>query len=137
MAKEFTFKGKTLNELQAMSLEEFALLLPSRTKRSLLRGIKNEEWKKFFIKVSKAKEVLKSGTFPKPVKTHRREVVVIPEMIGIKIGIYNGKEFVQREMIPEMVGERLGNLSLTRTRVKHGKAGIGATKSSTAIKSRG
>jgi len=61
-----------------------------------------------------------------------RHIVVVPGMIGHKIMIHNGKQFVPIEMIPEMLGHRLGEFSVTRQKVEHGVAGIGATKSNMA-----
>lgn len=120
MARIFLFKGKTIEELQKMSLEEFAKLLPARQKRTLLRGF-NPKQKKLLEKMRK---------FQKPVRTHCRELIIIPEMIGKKILLYNGKEWITVDLKPEMVGRRLGEFALTRKRVLHSAPGVGATKSS-------
>lgn len=133
MAKEITFKGKTLKELQELSLEEFAKLVTSRQRRSLKRGVN----KKLMKKIDKALEVKKQGKEPKPVRTHRRDVVIVPKMIGLRFGVYNGKSFEPVVVQLEMLGHMLGEFSMTRKRLQHGKAGIGATKSSTAITARG
>lgn len=124
MAKIFTFKGKTFEELQRLSLEEFARLLPAREKRKLLkRGMMDEE-KNLIRKIREKKGF---------VKTHCREMVIIPEMVGAKIGLYNGKDWITIEVKQEMVGHRLGEFALTRKRVQHSAPGIGATKSSKYI----
>jgi small subunit ribosomal protein S19 len=132
MAKEFTFRGKTLKELEAMSLEDFAQLCTSRARRSLRHGLD----KPFLKRLNKAIEVRKSGKYPKPVRTHKRDLVVVPQMLGIPIGIYKGNGFEVVEIKQEMLGHFLGELALTRKKVSHGKAGIGATRSSTAISAR-
>ncbi|MEM5778523.1 MAG: 30S ribosomal protein S19 [Candidatus Aenigmatarchaeota archaeon] len=120
MAKVFTFHGKTLEELQKMSLEEFAKLLPSRQRRRLLRGF-NEKEKKFLEKLRKS---------DKPVKTHLRDFVIIPEIVGKKVLVHNGNTWVGVDIKQEMLGHRLGEFALTRKKVVHSAPGVGATKSS-------
>lgn len=124
MAKIFTYKGKTTEELRGMSLEEFARILPSRERRSLLRGL-SENQKKLLKKVRKD---------PKKFhKTHERDLIILPQMIGVKFGIHNGKEYVPVVIKEEMVGHRLGEFALTRRRVAHSAPGVGATRSSKHI----
>jgi len=121
MAKIFTFKGKTVEELQKMSLEEFSKLVTSRSRRTLKRG--------FTAAQKKLLEAVRTSKKP-IIKTHCRDMVIIPEMIGKKIGIYSGKEWVEVEMRAEMLGRRLGEFALTRKKVQHSSPGVGATKSS-------
>jgi len=120
MARIFIYKGKTVEELQKMSLEDFAKLLPARERRSLLRGFNDVE-KKFLEKIRKSE---------KPVRTHLREMVIIPEMLFKKILVHNGKEWILLDIKPEMLGHRLGEFALTRKKVVHSAPGVGATKSS-------
>ena len=120
MVKIFTFKGKTTEELQKMSLEDFAKLLPSRQRRALLRGFSDKE-KKFLERLRKS---------DKPVRTHLREMVIIPEMVNKKVLVHNGKEWLLVNIKPEMVGHRLGEFALTRKRVIHSAPGVGATRAS-------
>jgi small subunit ribosomal protein S19 len=120
MAKIFSYKGKTLEELQKMTIEEFAKLITSRERRNLHRGFDDEE-KKFLQKVR---------TSTKPVKTQSREFVIIPDMLFKRILVHNGKEWVAVDIKPEMLGHRLGEFSMTRRRVQHSAPGVGATKSS-------
>ena len=129
MAKEFTYRGKTLEELKGMPLEQFAKLCNSRSRKSLKDGFD----KKFFSKVLKYDL---SNVKQKAIRTHRRDIVVIPQMLGMKLAVYRGNNFEQIEVKPGMLGHYLGELVLTRKRLMHGKAGIGATKSSTAITTR-
>lgn len=124
MAKIFTYRGKTAEELQKLSLEEFAKLVPSRQRRSLLRGL-TETQKKVFRKFRKSHDRF--------IKTHARDMIIVPEMIGLKFGVHNGKEWVTVEIKPEMIGHRLGEFALTRRRVMHSAPGVGATKSSKYI----
>jgi len=120
MIKVFHYKGKTIEELQKMSLGEFAKLLPSRQRRSLLRGF-NEKQKKFLERLRRSE---------KPVRTHLREMIIIPEMVFKKVLIHNGKEWLLVDIKPEMVGHRLGEFALTRKRVTHSAPGVGATRAS-------
>lgn len=129
----FTFRGKTVAELQKMSLKEFSELVNSRARRSLRKGFN----KALMKKIDRALEVKKTGKFPKPIKTHHRDTVVIPAMIGLQFAIHKGNSFEVVQIAPEMLGHFFGELALTRKRVFHGKAGIGATRSSTAISARG
>jgi small subunit ribosomal protein S19 len=120
MARIFTYKGKTVEELQKMSLEEFTKLLPSRQRRSLLRGLTEKE-KKFLERLKKS---------DKPVRTHLRQMIIIPEMIDKRVLLYNGKEWILIIIRPEMVGHRLGEFALTRKKVLHSAPGVGATRAS-------
>lgn len=118
---KFTYRGKGWEEIKKMSLEEFRKLLPSRERRALKRGF-DEIQKKLLEKIRKNRN--------KFHRTKLREMVIIPEMVGIKIGVYNGKEYVPIEIRPEMLGHRLGEFALTRKPVKHSAPGFGATRSS-------
>ena len=123
MAKKiFTFYGKTIEELHKMSIKEFAELLPARERRSLK---KLTERQKILLKKVNAKK--------KNIKTHCRDIVVVPAMVGILMRIYNGKEFFQVNITEDMLGHRLGEFAVTRNSVKHSAPGIGATRSSAAM----
>jgi small subunit ribosomal protein S19 len=128
MPKEFAYRGYSLDQLQSMSMDEFINLLPSRQRRTLHRGLKPEQ-RILLEKLRKAREELKKGS-DATVKTHVRNMVVLPEMVGIKILVHNGKEFVQVEIKPEMIGHSLGEFAITNKPVKHGTPGIGASRSS-------
>jgi small subunit ribosomal protein S19 len=118
--KQFKFRGKTLEELKALSVREFAKLTKSRQRRTILR-----QFQKIENFVSRAKTKLSKK---KAIKTHLRDIIIVPQLIGMKILVYNGKDFVPVLITEEMLGHFLGEFSLTRTRVKHGSAGVGATK---------
>jgi small subunit ribosomal protein S19 len=117
--EEFTYRGLKTEDLNKLSTEEFMELLPSRQRRRLKRGL-TKDHKRLLSRV-KDREV---------VRTHLRDMIVLPEMVGKTIEIYNGKAFNRVEIMPEMVGHYLGEYSLTRARVTHGSAGVGATRSS-------
>jgi len=122
MAKKiFKYRGKTLEELQQMSLEEFANLLTSRKRRSVLRGF-NPVQKNLLKRVRK-----NTG---KVLKTHARDMVILPEFVGKTFGVYNGKEYKNITITPEMIGLFMGEMSYTRNVAKHSAPGMGATRSS-------
>jgi small subunit ribosomal protein S19 len=125
MAREFTYKGKTLQELKQMDIAEFAKLAPARVRRSLKRGFTDAQ-KALLNKIRKANQ----GLYKKQIKTHCRDMVILPEMVGLKILVHNGKTFIPVEIKPEMIAHYLGEFALTRQPVKHSAPGIGATRSS-------
>lgn len=116
--KSFKYKGKTLEELKAMSFEEFTALLPSDLRRKIRRGFTEQET--IFLD--------KFRTNPKNIKTHCRDMIVLPEMIGEKISIYSGKEFVQINIADAMIAMKFGQLVPTRKIATHN--GGGAKKTS-------
>jgi small subunit ribosomal protein S19 len=111
-----------------MSMDEFINLLPSRQRRSLHRGLQPEQ-RILLEKVRRSMEELRKGGIP-TVRTHVRNMIILPEMVGIAIHVHNGKEFVQIEMKPEMIGHYLGEFAVTNKPVRHGTPGIGASRSS-------
>ena len=117
--KTWIFRGKTLEDLQSMSLSELSELLPSRQRRSIKRGL--DEGKKKIIK-----KLQKNDS----IETHVRDMLVLPQFVGKTIKIHNGKEFVPVIIQEDMVGCFFGELSQTRKRVQHNSPGVGATKSS-------
>ncbi len=120
---EFTFRGKSLEDLKKLNIDEFALLVPARQRRTIQRGL-SEGHKKLLHKVK-----IKDPN----IRTHLRDMIILPEMIGLKIAIHNGKEFTPVEIMPEMLGHYFGEFVMTRKKVSHGAAGIGATRSSKFI----
>ena len=128
MSRPFTYRGHTLEELQQLSMDEFIRILPSRQSRSLRRGLTIQQ-RIFVEKLRETKKALKEGT-DVMIKTHCRDMVILPEMVGLTIQVHNGKEFVQVEITTEKVGHYLGEFALTRKKVVHGMPGIGASRSS-------
>ena len=127
--KEFTYRGYTIDELRKMSIESFARLVPAKERRYLLRRNFGPEGKRLLEKVKLAVE----GKYNKPIRTHVREMVILPIMVGLTLHVYNGKEYVPIEIKPEMVGRRLGEFAITIKEVRHGQPGVGATRSSAYI----
>lgn len=112
--KELKFKGKTVEELKQLDVREFAKLLRSRQRRSVLRNFQKHE---NFVK--RAKEQLAKGK--RAVRTHFRDLVVVPELIGMKLQVYNGRDFVPLEVTIEMLGHKFGEFAPTRARARHNK----------------
>ncbi len=123
--KERLFRGKSLEELKKLDVREFAKFLKSRPRRFVMRNFNVIE---DFIRRSE-KKIAKG----KAIKTHLREIVIVPAFVGWTIHVHNGNNFVPVKISIEMLGHRLGEFSMTRKGVKHGAAGVGATKSSAAL----
>ncbi|MFX1489164.1 MAG: 30S ribosomal protein S19 [Promethearchaeota archaeon] len=124
----FHYRGYTLEELRKMNMDQFIQLLPARARRSLKRGLPPRQ-RKLLERLRRAYRAKKRGK-DLITRTHVRDMIIFPEMVGLKLGIYNGKEFVTVDIKPEMIGKYLGQFSMTRKRVQHGSPGIGATRSS-------
>jgi len=117
--EEFTYRGHTLEELKEMERNEFAELLNARGRRKLNRGLDRKE-----------KKILEDLEEKGQIQTHERSMIVLPEMVGKTIEIYNGQDFVPIEIEAEMIGHYLGELAKTRHEVSHSAPGLGATRSS-------
>jgi small subunit ribosomal protein S19 len=128
MPKEFSYRGHSLESLSAMSMDEFINLLPSRQRRSLQRGLTPEQ-RVLLEKLRTAKES-KAASKDAGIKTHVRDLIVLPEMVGSRISVHNGKEFVAIDIKPDMIGHYLGEFAITNRPVRHGTPGIGASRSS-------
>jgi small subunit ribosomal protein S19 len=121
MARKYTFRGYTADQLKSMSIEEFSKIITSRERRTLKRGFTPAQ-RKLLERIKKNPE--------KFHKTHERDMVIIPQMLGVKLGVYNGKGWVTVEVTPDKLGHRLGEFAMTRQRVKHSAPGVGASRSS-------
>ena len=117
--EEFTYKGYAIEKLREMELEEITNILPARQRRALKRGLSEDK-----------KQLLQQIKDGKQVRTHLRDLIIFPEMVGTIIAVHDGKSFNQFEIMPEMIGHYLGEFALTRKRVAHGGPGVGATRSS-------
>jgi len=117
--EEFKFRGKTLDELNKMNLDQFAELLDARGRRKIRRGLKDQE-----------KKILQDLEEKDTVQTHERDMIIVPKMVGKTVKVYNGQDFVPVEIEKEMLGHYLGEFSRTRKEVSHSAPGLGATRSS-------
>ena len=125
MAKVFAFKGKSFEELKELSLEQFAKMITSRERRSLLKKGLTEGQKKLLENIKKYPD--------KFHKTQERDLVIVPQLVGVKLGVHNGKTYVPVTVTQEMLGHRMGEFALTRGRVRHSAPGVGATRASKHI----
>lgn len=117
--KEFFYKGRTLEDMQKLSMNELMAILPSRARRNLKRGFTEQE--KILMKKLKTKN---------NVETHIRDMIILPEIVGKTLKVHNGKEFVPVLIEPDMIGHYTGEFTYNRKKVTHSAPGIGATKSS-------
>lgn len=118
--------GYSIEDLKDMSLEDFSEITTSDVRRKIKRGFTKQE--------ESLLEKIKSGK--DNVRTHARGMVVLPIMVGKKIHVYSGKEFKPVEIIPEMIGHKLGEFVLTRGFVQHGMPGIGSSRSTLHVSMR-
>ena len=126
MAKEFTWQGRSEEQIKKMEFKEFIELAPAPLRRSLKRGFTDAQ-KKLLKRVQRE---------DKNIETHCRDMVILPSMIGMTIKVFNGKEFLPVGVAPDMLGHRLGEFSHTRKPITHSGAGIGATRSSKGVSAR-
>lgn len=126
--RQFLYRGKTIDELKRMNMDEFIQLLPARQRRSLKRGLPNRH-KKLLERLRRSYRAKKKGK-ELIIRTHCRDMIIFPEMVGLTVGVYNGHEFVTYKIFPDMIGCFLGEFSIPTIHVSHGSPGIGATRSS-------
>ncbi len=100
------------HRLLDLSSDQLRDVVHARARRRFNRGLKRKPMG-LIKKLRKAKQEAKPNEKPDLVKTHLRNMIVVPEMIGSVIGIYSGKEFNQVEIKPEMVGHYLGEFSIS------------------------
>ena len=124
--KQFAFKGQQIEDLKNLDVREFAKHVTSRPRRYILRNFQTVEG---FLTASREKVAKK-----KSVKTHNRDLIVVPEMVGWKIHIHRGNSFEPVEITGEMLGHKLGEFAMTRKKANHSKTGVGATKGSKVAK---
>jgi small subunit ribosomal protein S19 len=124
----FHYRGFTLDELRKMNMDQLIELLPARARRSVKRGLPPRQ-KKLLERLRRAYRAKKRGK-DLLTRTHVRDMIIFPDFVGLKIGVYNGRIYEIVDIKPEMIGHYLGEFSLTRRRVSHGSPGIGATRSS-------
>ena len=132
MADIFTYRGYTFDKIREMELSEFAKLLPARLRRSLKRGFTPQQ-KRLLARIKESRAQIAAGKEPKPIRTHCRDMIILPSMVGLRIGIHNGREFTEIEITPEKFGHVLGEFTYNRKRVAHSSPGVGATRGSTFI----
>lgn len=125
MVKKFEYQGIDLTELEKMPMDKLFQLFPARARRSLTRGITDSK-----RKLIEEIKLAKAGKLKNPVRTHLRDLIILPYMIGVPVNVFSGKEFVTVNISPEMIGHYLGEYVITNKRVSHGAPGVGASRSS-------
>ena len=129
MVREFKFKGYSGEQIQKLSIETLMPLLNSRQRRSLdkrLSTYMNDEKRKLREEIKLAIE----GKLNGQLRTHVRDMIILPDMIGLNINVHNGKDFFSINIRKEMIGHYLGEYAITNKRVQHGAPGVGASRSS-------
>jgi len=124
MPKNFQYRGRTVDELRAMSMDEFISILPARMRRSLRRGLSGDQ------RIVLEKLRRNQG---KPIRTHARDMIILPEMIGKSVFVHTGKEFKEIKVNEKMLGHYVGEYAISINLVRHGRPGIGASRSSMYI----
>jgi len=130
--RKYAYRGVDLDQLLDMSTDDLVELLGCRQRRRFQRGLKRKALA-LIKKLRKAKREAPEGEKPEPVRTHMRNMIILPEMIGSVVGVYNGKTFNQVEIKPDMIGHYLAEFSITYKPILHGRPGIGASTSSRFI----
>ena len=129
MVREFKFKGFTPEQLQSLSIENLLPLLNSRQRRSLDKRVStymNDDKRNLREKLKLARD----GNLKGQLRTHVRDMIILPDMVGLTLHVHNGKDFVQVSIKFEMIGHYLGEYAITNKRVQHGTPGVGASRSS-------
>lgn len=127
--KKFSFRGQDITTLMSLNVDQTVKLLRSRQRRRFQRKLR-PEYGRLINKMNYIKLCTPQGEKPLPLKTHLRDLIILPSMVLSVLNVHNGKEFVPVEIKPEMVGYYLGEFSQTYKKVSHGKPGVGATHSS-------
>lgn len=129
MVREFRFRGLNVDQLKNLSIEALLPLLNARQRRSLDKRVgkyMNDDKRKLRGDIKLAREGKINGS----IKTHVRDMIILPDMVDLTIGVHNGKEFFAVQIRPEMIGHYLGEYSITNKRVQHGAPGVGSSRSS-------
>ncbi len=74
-------------------------------------------WKGPFVDLYllKKAETAQEASKAAPIKTWSRRSMVMPEMVGLTIAIYNGRQHIPVVINEDMVGHKLGEFAPTRT----------------------
>lgn len=124
MVKKFDYRGIPLKDLEGMDAERWFGLFTARQRRSLSRGL-SEGKRRLTREIRDSR-----GGGSAPVRTHVRDLIVLPYMVGARVAVFSGKEFREVAIVPEMIGRYLGEFVITNKRVNHGAPGVGASRSS-------
>ena len=129
MVREFKFKGYASQQLQSLSIEALIPLLNARQRRSLDKRVgkyMSDDKRKLREEI----KLLRDGKLKGQLKTHVRDMIILPDMVGLSMYVHNGKEFSLITIRPVMIGHYLGEYSITNKRVQHGAPVVGSSRSS-------
>jgi small subunit ribosomal protein S15e len=98
--QKYSFRGYTPDQINEFTTEQIVELFRARQRRRFARSnyhhlsleIKHK-YNRLYMKCKKAKKNCAAGDKPAVVKTHLRNAIVMPEMVGNIVGVYNGKTF--------------------------------------------
>jgi small subunit ribosomal protein S19 len=125
LVKQFSYYGLAVEELEKLPSDKLFKLLTARARRSLKRGITDGK-RKLIDEIKGAK----AGNHKNTIRTHLRDLIILPYMVGVTVNIFSGKEFVPITISKEMIGHYLGEYVITNKRVSHGAPGVGSSRSS-------
>lgn len=125
--KKFSYRGVDLEQLLELKTDKLVELFCARQRRRFRRGLGRKPLA-LVKKLRKAKREVQGMDKPETIRTHLRNMIIVPEMIGAIVGVYNGKVFNTVEIKPEMVGTYLAEYAITYKPISHGRAGIGGEK---------
>merc|ERR1719249_101498 len=123
--RKYYYRGVEVEKLLDLPYGELLKLVTSRARRRFRRGLKMKP-RAFMQRLRKAKKAVAGNVMKKPkiIKTHLRNMFIIPEMVGSQIGVYNGKGYILVEVKPDMIGHYLGEYAITYKPVGHGRPGV-------------
>ena len=127
--KKQIYRGHELDALLDMNMEQIVALMKSRAQRRYRHGM-HGKYDRLIKKLRIAKKNAVVGEKPKGVRTHLRNAIIVPEMCGSVVDVYGGKYWNPVEVKADMIGTYLAEYSLTYKPIRHGKVGVGATRSS-------
>ena len=123
------YRGIELDALLDMNMDSVVALMKSRAQRRFKHGI-HGKYERLIKKLRIAKKNTIPGEKQPTVKTHLRNTVIVPEMCGGVVDVYGGKYWNPVEIKADMIGHFLAEYSMTYKPIRHGKVGVGATRSS-------
>ena len=122
--RKFSYRGVDLEKLLELKTDKLVELFCARQRRRFRRGLGRKPLA-LVKKLRKAKREVQGMDKPETIRTHLRNMIIVSEMIGAIVGVYNGKVFNTVEIKPEMVGTYLAEYAITYKPISHGRAGIG------------
>ena len=127
--KKFMYRGMDITALMGLKIDELSKHFRSRQRRRLQRKLK-PAYGRLLTKLNYIKTCTPQGEKPMGVKTHLRDLIVLPSMVMSVLNVHTGKDYQSVEIKPDMVGYYLGEFAQSYKRVNHGRPGVGASASS-------